>query len=121
MSSHEEQHSEILAPTYDTYLDTPSSSNIDLATPDMNHSGGSVSQHAENDEETCALFESLLNNCSIEIEKVKKVNRDVKATNEKMTAELERYKENEKAFEFHKKRQSDLETGYQNSVSREKT
>lgn len=56
-------------PTYDKYLDTPSSSNIDSATPDMNLSGGSVAQHAENDEETSALFESLLNNCSIELRK----------------------------------------------------
>lgn len=37
-----------------------------------------------------------------------------------MTAELERYKENEKAFEFHNKRLTKLETGNQNSVSREK-
>lgn len=80
---------------------------------------GFVSQHAENDEETRALFESLLNNCGIEIEKVKKVNRDVKAANVKLTAELESYKENVKAFEFHNKRLSELETGYQNSVSRE--
>ena len=61
MSPHEEQHSEKLAPNYDTYLDTPSSSNTPSATPDVNHNGGSVSQHAENDEETRALFESLLN------------------------------------------------------------
>jgi hypothetical protein len=51
---------------------------------------------------------------------VKKVNRDVKAANVKLTAELESYKENVKAFEFHNKRVSELETGYQNSVSREK-
>jgi hypothetical protein len=56
MSPHEEQHSEKLAPTYDTYLDTPSSSNTPSATPDVNHNGGFVSQHAENDEETRALF-----------------------------------------------------------------
>ena len=86
----------------------------------MNHNGGFVSQHAENDEETRALFESLLNNCRIEIENVKKVNRDVKAANVKLTAELESYKANVKAFEFHNKRLSELETGYQNSVSREK-
>jgi predicted RNase H-like nuclease (RuvC/YqgF family) len=61
-----------------------------------------------------------LNNCSIEIENVKKVNRDVKAANVKLTAELESYKKNVKAFEFHNKRLSELETGYQNSVSREK-
>ena len=51
---------------------------------------------------------------------MKKVNRDVKAANAKLTTELARYKENEKAFEFHTKRLSVLETGYQNSVSREK-
>jgi cell division protein FtsB len=120
MSPHEEQHSEKLAPTFETYLDTPCSRYTPSATPDVNHNGGFVSQHAENDEETRALFESLLNNCSIEIENVKKVNRDVKAANEKLTAELESYKENVKAFEFHNKRLSELETGYQNSVSREK-
>ena len=87
MSSHEEQHSETPSPTYDTYQDTPSSSNIDSTTPDMNHSGGSVSQHAKNDEETCALFETLLHNCTIEVEKVKKVNSEVKAANEILTTE----------------------------------
>jgi predicted nucleic acid-binding Zn-ribbon protein len=120
VSPHEEHHSENLASTYDTYLDTPSSSNTPSATPDVNYNGGFVSQYAENDEETCALFESLLNNFRIEIENVKKVNRDVKAANVKLTAELESYKENVKAFEFHNKRLSKLETGYQNSVSREK-
>jgi hypothetical protein len=120
MSPHEEHHSEKLAPNYDKYLDTPSSSNTLSATSDMNHNGGFVSQHAENDEETRALFESLLNNCRIEIENVQKVNRDVKAANVKLTTELESYKENVKAFEFHYKRLSELETGYQNSVSREK-
>ena len=120
MSPHEEQHSETLATNYDTYLDKSSCSNTTLATPDMNHNGGFVSQHAENDEETRALFESLLNNCAIEIENVTKVNRYVKAANAKLTTELARYKENEKAFEFHTKRLSELETGYQNSVSREK-
>jgi hypothetical protein len=112
MSPHEEQHSEKLAPTYDTYLDTPSSSNTPSATPDVNHNGGFVSQHAENDKETPALFESLLNNCGIEIEKVKKVNRDVKAANEKLTTELERYKENAKSFQIHKDRESEFEIGY---------
>ncbi|PWA89320.1 hypothetical protein CTI12_AA112170 [Artemisia annua] len=112
MSPHEEQHSETSAPTYYIYMDTPSSSNIDSATPDMNHSGGPVSQHAENDEETRALFDSLLNNCSIEIEKVKKVNREVKAANEKLTAELERYKENQKSFQIDLRRESDFECGY---------
>jgi hypothetical protein len=57
MSPHEEQHSKTPAPTYNPYLDTPSSSNIASATPNVNHSGGSISQHAENDEETRALFE----------------------------------------------------------------
>ena len=60
MSPHEEQHSETLATNYDTYQDTPNNSNINLMNPDMNHNGGFVSQHAENDEETRALFESLL-------------------------------------------------------------
>lgn len=66
------------------------------------------------------MFESLLNNCRIEIENVQKVNRDVKAANVKLTTELESYKDNVKAFEFHNKRLSELETGYQNSVSSEK-
>jgi hypothetical protein len=112
MSPHEEQHSEKLTPTYDTYLDTPSSSNTPLATPDVNHNGGFVSQHAENDEETRALFESLLHNCGIEIEKVKKVNCDVKAANVKLTTELERYKENAKSFQINKERESEFEIGY---------
>jgi hypothetical protein len=89
MSPHEEHHSEKLAPNYDKYLDTPSSSNTPSATLDVNHNGGFVSQHAENVEETRPLFETLLNNCSIEIENVKKVNRDVKAANVKLAAELE--------------------------------
>jgi hypothetical protein len=112
MSPHEEQHSEKLAPTYDTYLDTRSSSNTPSATQDVNHNGGFVTQHAENDEEIRALFESLLNTCGIEIEKVKKVNRDVKAANEKLATELERYKENSKSFQIHKERESELEIGY---------
>ena len=56
MSPHEEQHFEKQATTYDTFLDTTSSSNTPSATPDVNHNGGFVSQHAENDEETRALF-----------------------------------------------------------------
>jgi hypothetical protein len=112
MSPHEEQHYETPAPIYDTYPDTPSSSNILSATPYVNPNGGFVSQHAENDEEIHALFESLMNNCGIEIEKLKKVNREVKAANEKLTTELERYKENSKSFQIDKKRESEVEIGY---------
>lgn len=118
--AHEKPHYVPSEPNYDTYVGEQVNSNVNYATPDMDPNGVQVAQNGANDEETRALFESLLNNCSIEIEKVKKVNRDVKAANVKLTVELESYKKNVNAFEFHNKRLSELETGYQNSVSREK-
>ena len=54
----------------------------------------------------------MINNCEVEIEKVKKVNRDVKAANEKLTTELESYKEKLKSFQNSPTRESEFETGY---------
>ena len=99
-------------PIYDAYVGEQVNSNVNYATTDMDPNGVQVAQNGANDEETRALFESLLNNCGIEIEKIKKVNREVKAMNEKLTTELEKYKENAKSFQIDTKRESEFEIGY---------
>lgn len=110
--AHKKPHYVPLEPNYDTYVGEQVNSNVNYENPDMDPNGVQVAQNDANDEETRAFFESLLNNCSIEIEKVKKVNREVKAANEKLTTEPERYKENAKCFQIHKERESELEIGY---------
>jgi hypothetical protein len=96
--AHEKLHYVPPEPNYNTYVGEQVNSNVNYETPYMNPNGVQVAQNGANDEETRALFESLLNNYGIEIEKVKKVNRDVKAANVKLTAELESYKKNVKSF-----------------------
>nr|GFA21919.1 hypothetical protein [Tanacetum cinerariifolium] len=54
----------------------------------MEQSGETVEQHPANFEETCALYDSLYQNLTIEVEKVNSVNRKLKETNVDLTTEL---------------------------------
>ncbi|GKC61380.1 integrase, catalytic region, zinc finger, CCHC-type containing protein [Tanacetum coccineum] len=90
--------------------------NVTLADSRMDPSGRIVEQHPATIEETRAFYESLYNNLVIEVEKVNMVNRKMIEANVKLTAELARYKGQEKCFEFNQAKFDELENGYRKSV-----
>ncbi|GKA38005.1 hypothetical protein Tco_0724570 [Tanacetum coccineum] len=75
----------------------------------MEQSRGTIEQNTSTVEETRAYFESLYNNLAIEVEKVNTVNRKMKETNIDLTTELAGYKNQEKCFEIHQEKYSQLE------------
>nr|GEX42055.1 hypothetical protein [Tanacetum cinerariifolium] len=99
------------APVYDTDRSAEDTS--------VEQGGETIEQHSANFEETRALYESLYQNLSIEVEKVNSVNRKLKETNEDMTTELARYKNQERSFEISQEKYDKLERCYQQSVYQE--
>ncbi|GKE16010.1 hypothetical protein Tco_1423587 [Tanacetum coccineum] len=85
----------------------------------MEHNGGTVEQHLATIEETCAHLESSYNNLVTKVEKVNMVNHKMRETNADLTAELVRYRGQEKSFEINKAKFDELETGYRKSVHQE--
>ncbi|GKA99503.1 putative RNA-directed DNA polymerase, partial [Tanacetum coccineum] len=96
MFAQEEQYTKLLESTTDTYLVQQSDSNVIPKDSNMDLSGGQVEQHPATIEKTHAFYESLYNNLVIEVEKINTINRETKEANETLTAELARYKAQEK-------------------------
>ncbi|GJR54122.1 integrase, catalytic region, zinc finger, CCHC-type containing protein [Tanacetum coccineum] len=71
-------------------------SNVIFAVSSVEQGGGTVEQHPVNVEETRVLYDSLYNNLAIEVEKVNSVNRKLRETNDDLTTQLARYKNQEK-------------------------
>nr|GEU52516.1 hypothetical protein [Tanacetum cinerariifolium] len=78
-----------------------------------------VEQHPVNFEETRALYDSLYQNLSIEVEKVNSINRKLKETNADLTTELARFKNQTRCFEISQEKYDILERCYQQSVYQE--
>ncbi|GJR62883.1 retrovirus-related pol polyprotein from transposon TNT 1-94 [Tanacetum coccineum] len=72
--------------------------------------GGTIEQHPVNVEETRVLYDSLYNNLTTGVEKVKSVNHKLRETNADLTTELATYKNQEKCFEISKEKYDKLES-----------
>ncbi|GJX26050.1 hypothetical protein Tco_0232346 [Tanacetum coccineum] len=114
------KYAELLEPTTGPYLVQQNDKNVILEESNMDPSRGTVEQHPGIVEETRAFFKSLYNNLVIEVGKVNTVNRKIKEANDELTTELERYKGNEKYFEFNQAKFDELENGYKKFVYQEK-
>ncbi|GJS15818.1 integrase, catalytic region, zinc finger, CCHC-type containing protein [Tanacetum coccineum] len=75
-------------PVYDSDGSAENDSNVISAISSMEQCGGTLEQHPATTEETCALYDSLYNNLAYEVEKVNKVNQNLKVTNAELTTEL---------------------------------
>ncbi|GJW57725.1 hypothetical protein Tco_0104456 [Tanacetum coccineum] len=113
--AHEERHPELPEYSQGTFLEQQNNSNIHSETLDMNFGGEDGEQHAVNDEETKAYFESLLHNFKVELDKSVLVNRNDKIEIERLTTELAQYKGQQKFFENNEQKYKELETGYHNT------
>ncbi|GJX57479.1 hypothetical protein Tco_0287376 [Tanacetum coccineum] len=100
------------SPIYDSDGSSEDDSNVILADSNIDPSGETVEHHPATVEETRAFYESLYNNLVIEVEIVNTVNRKMKEANIELTAELARYKGQEKCFEFNQAKFDELENGY---------
>ncbi|GJW63076.1 hypothetical protein Tco_0114960 [Tanacetum coccineum] len=100
MFSQEEHSTELLESTIEIYLVQHDDSNVIPTDSSMDPSGGDYEQHPATIEVTRTFYESLYNNLVIDAKKINTVNRDTGEGNEKLTAELARYKGQEKRFEF---------------------
>ncbi|GJY97861.1 integrase, catalytic region, zinc finger, CCHC-type containing protein [Tanacetum coccineum] len=115
----EEQYTELLESIPEPHQVQQNDSNVTSIVSSMEQGGGTVEQHPENVEETRVLYDSLYNNLAIGVEKVNSVNRKLRETNADLTAELARYKNQEKCFEISQEKYDKLERCYQQSVYQE--
>nr|GEW30091.1 hypothetical protein [Tanacetum cinerariifolium] len=81
MFTQEEQNTKLLEPIPEPHQVLQNDSNVISKVSSMEQDGGTVDQHLETVEETCACFKSLYNNLEIKVEKVNSVNRKMKETN----------------------------------------
>nr|GEV77489.1 putative reverse transcriptase domain-containing protein [Tanacetum cinerariifolium] len=78
MFTQEEQYTELLEPIPEPHKVPQNDSNVIFKVSSMEQGGRTVEQHPANVEETRVLYDSLYNNLSIEVEKVKLVNQKKK-------------------------------------------
>ncbi|GKD60222.1 retrovirus-related pol polyprotein from transposon TNT 1-94, partial [Tanacetum coccineum] len=107
------------ASAYDSDGSAENDSNVISAVSSVEQSWGTVKQNPATVEETRAYFESLYNNLAIDVEKVNTVNHKMKETNDNLTIELARYKNQEKYFEINQEKYDKIERCYQKSVYQE--
>ncbi|GJT09313.1 integrase, catalytic region, zinc finger, CCHC-type containing protein [Tanacetum coccineum] len=119
MFTQEEQYIELLEPIPEPHQVQQNDSNVISVVSSTEQSGGTVEQNPATVEETRAYFESLYNNLAIEVKKVNKVNHKMNETNTELTAELARYKNQEKCFEINQEKYDKLERCYQKYVYQE--
>ncbi|GJX40270.1 hypothetical protein Tco_0255260 [Tanacetum coccineum] len=96
--AYEEQHPKLPEYSQGTFLEQQNNSNIHSETLDMDFGGEDGEQHAVNDEETKAYFESLLHKFKVELDKFVLVNRNDKIKIERLTTELAQYKGQQKDY-----------------------
>ncbi|GJU33386.1 hypothetical protein Tco_1176975 [Tanacetum coccineum] len=119
MFTQEEQYTELLEPITEPYQVQQNDSNVISEVSSMEQSGGILEQHHTTVEETRAYFESLYNHLVPEVEKVNTVNGKMKEKNADLTAELARYRGQEKSFKINKVKFDELETSYRKFVYQE--
>ncbi|GJX19900.1 retrotransposon protein, putative, unclassified [Tanacetum coccineum] len=105
----EEHYTELLKPILEPHQVQHNDSNVTSAVSSMEQGGGTVEHNPKNVEETRMLYDSLYNNLAIGVEKVNSVNRKLRETNADLTAELARYKNQEKCFEISQEKYDKLE------------
>ncbi|GJX55861.1 retrovirus-related pol polyprotein from transposon TNT 1-94 [Tanacetum coccineum] len=115
----EEQYTELLEPILEPRQVQQNDSNVIYAVSSVKQSRGTEEQHPANVEETRVLYDSLYNNLAIEVKKVNSVNRKLRETNDDLTTELARYKNQERCFEISQEKYDKLERCYQKSVYQE--
>nr|GEX00002.1 retrovirus-related Pol polyprotein from transposon TNT 1-94 [Tanacetum cinerariifolium] len=120
MFTQEEQYTKLLEPIPESHQVPQSDNDVISKDTNVEQGGETVEQHPVNFEETRALYESLYQNLSIEVEKVNSVNRKLKETNADLITELARYKNQERCFEISQEKYDKLERCYQQSVYQEK-
>nr|GFD17593.1 hypothetical protein [Tanacetum cinerariifolium] len=96
MFTQEEQYTKLLEPIPESHQVPQSDNDVISKDTNVEQGGETVEQHPVNFEETRALYESLYQNLSIEVEKVNSVNRKLKETNADLITELARYKNQER-------------------------
>ncbi|GJS37723.1 hypothetical protein Tco_0536105 [Tanacetum coccineum] len=119
MFTQEEQYTELLEPIPESHQVPQNDSNVISEVSSVEQSGGTVEQHPATPEETRALYDSLYNNLSTEVEKVNSANRKLRETNADLTTELARYIKQEKCFEISQEKYDKLERCYPKSVYQE--
>ncbi|GJT41081.1 hypothetical protein Tco_0940946 [Tanacetum coccineum] len=119
MFTQEEQYTDLLEPIPEPHQVQQNDINVISDVPCVEQNRGTVEQSPATVEETHVLYDSLYNNLAIEVENVNSVNRNLKATNAKLTTELARYKNQEKCFEISQEKYDKLERCYQQSVYQE--
>ncbi|GJS25772.1 hypothetical protein Tco_0486392 [Tanacetum coccineum] len=120
MFTQEEQYINLLEPIPKPHQVQQNENNVISAVSSVEQNKGTVKQNPATIEETRAYFESLYNNLAIKVKKVNTVNYKIKETNDDLTTELARYKNQEKCFEINQEKYDKLEMCYQNSVYQEK-
>ncbi|GJR08762.1 hypothetical protein Tco_0791414 [Tanacetum coccineum] len=119
MFTQKEQYTELLEPIPEPNQVQQNNSNVISAVSSVEQGGGTVEQHSVTVEETRVYHESLFHNLAAEVENVNLVNRKMKETNDGLTTELARYKNQEKCFEISQEKYDKLERCYQKSVYQE--
>nr|GEW97007.1 hypothetical protein [Tanacetum cinerariifolium] len=109
MFTQKEQYTELLEPIPEPHQVPQNDSNVIFEVSSVEQGGRTVEQYSATVEETLAYHESLFHNLAADVEKVNSVNRKIKETNDELTTELARYKNQEKCFEIKKKR---LKSGF---------
>ncbi|GJY22039.1 retrovirus-related pol polyprotein from transposon TNT 1-94 [Tanacetum coccineum] len=115
----EEQYTKLLRPIPKPHQVQQNDSNVISVVSSMEQSRGTVEQNPAIVEVTRAYFESLYYNLEIEFKKFNKVNHKMNETNTELTAELARYKNQEKCFEINHEKYDKLERCYPKSVYQE--
>nr|GEZ08041.1 hypothetical protein [Tanacetum cinerariifolium] len=100
MFTQEEQYTELLEPIPEPNQVQQNDRNVIFEVSSVEQDMKTVDQHPATAKETRAYFESLYNILAIEVEKVNLVNLKMKETNDDLTTELARYKNQEKCFEI---------------------
>nr|GEZ39875.1 hypothetical protein [Tanacetum cinerariifolium] len=110
MFTQEEQYTELLEPIPESHQVPQNNNDVISENTSVEQGEETVEQHPENFEETHALYESLYQNLTIEVEKVNSVNRKLKETNADLTTELARFKNQERCFEISQEKYDKLES-----------
>nr|GEV36301.1 retrovirus-related Pol polyprotein from transposon TNT 1-94 [Tanacetum cinerariifolium] len=101
---------------YDSDRSVENDNDVIFEVTSVEQGGETLEQHPVNFEETRALYDSLYQNLTTEVEKVNSVNRKLKETNTDMTTELARFKNQTRCFEISQEKYDKLERCYQQAV-----
>nr|GFC29646.1 hypothetical protein [Tanacetum cinerariifolium] len=119
MFTQKEQYTEPLEPIPESHQVSQNDNDVISKDTSVEQGGETVEQHSANFKETRALYDSLYQNLSIEVEKVKSVNRKLKETNAGLTTELARFKNQTRCFEISQEKYDKLKRCYRQSVYQE--